>query len=132
MACNHTVDADTKIAIIGVQGMTSFEEIVRAVERLAADRRFRPDYGVLFDLREMHYSPFADEAATLAKTIAQSAPLRNHPMAMVASGPQLSLAEMITSVAARRGVVARAFCPNLGAAAIWLHQQMRMRRSQAH
>ena len=63
MACNHTVDADTKIAIIGVQGMTSFEEIVRAVERLAADRRFRPDYGVLFDLREMHYSPLPSVAA---------------------------------------------------------------------
>jgi len=52
---------------------------------------------------------------------------------MVASRrAQLGLAEMITEVAKVRGVVARAFRPNLGAAAIWLDQQMRLHRSEPH
>jgi len=130
MSVSHTVDPETKIAIIGVHGLSNLDEILETIGRLAKDRRFRRGYGVLIDIREMKYSPFADEAAKLADAIARSAPLRNHPIAMVASRrAQLSLAEMITEVAKVRGAVARAFRPNIGAAAIWLDQQMRLHRS---
>ena len=127
MSISHMVDPETKIAIIGVHGVSNFQEIVQGIGQLSKDRRFRAGYGVLIDIREMHYSPFADEAATLADAIARSASLRNHPIAMVASRrAQLGLAEMIAQVAKVRGAVARAFPPNIGAAAIWLDQQMRL------
>jgi hypothetical protein len=130
MSINHTVDPETKIAIIGIHGVSNLEEIVQGIGQLSKDREFRAGYGVLIDIREMRYTPFADEAATLAEAIAKSALLRNHPVAMVASRrAQLGLAEMITEVAKVRGAVARAFRPNIGAAAIWLDQQMRLHRS---
>ena len=133
MSISHTVDSETKIAIIDIHGVSNFKEILEAIGQLSSDRDFRPGYGVLIDIREMQYTPFADEAATLAEAIAKSALLRNHPIAMVASRrAQLGLAEMITEVAKVRGAVARAFRPNIGAAAIWLEQQMRMRRSGAN
>ena len=130
MSISHTVDSETKIAIIGIHGVSNLEEIVQGIGRLAKDREFRPGYGVLIDIREMQYTPFADEAATLAEAIAKSASLRNHPIAMVASRrAQLGLAEMIAEAAKVRGTVARAFRPNIGAAAIWLDQQMRLHPS---
>jgi AraC-like DNA-binding protein len=130
MSINHTVDPETKIAIIGIHGVSNLEEIVQGIGQLSKDREFRAGYGVLIDIREMRYTPFADEAATLAEAIAKSALLRNHPVAMVASRrAQLGLAEMITEAAKIRGAVARAFRPSLGAAAIWLDQQMRLHRS---
>ena len=133
MSISHTVDPETKIAIIGIHGVSNLEEIVQGIDHLLNDREFRAGYGVLIDIREMRYTPFADEAAKLAEAIARSRSLRNHPIAMVASRrAQLGLAEMITEVAKVRGVVARAFRPNLGAAAIWLDQQMRLHRSEPH
>jgi hypothetical protein len=130
MSINHTVDPETKIAIIGIHGVSNLEEIVQGIGQLSKDREFRAGYGVLIDIREMRYTPFADEAATLAEAIAKSALLRNHPVAMVASRrAQLGLAEMITEAAKVRGAVARAFRPNIGAAAIWLDLQMRLHRS---
>lgn len=103
-------DREARRAVIRGVGTVDLATGLGAVVSLMDDPRLEEGYGVLVDIRDVDYTPSLAEARHLAGLGAEAERLRRHRVAFVtATQTHFSAAHMVATLAAMKGVVAKAF-----------------------
>ena len=69
MAMNHCVDVGRARAYVSGVGTVTMSESIAAIEQVAADPSFQPDFTVLFDLRRVDYTADLADGDALAAAL---------------------------------------------------------------
>ncbi|TMQ57533.1 MAG: hypothetical protein E6K76_10215 [Candidatus Eisenbacteria bacterium] len=118
MSLDYKIDRAGRIA--SVSAHANLDESLRAIRTLASDIRLEDGIGVLIDLRGFEHAPSWEEADALARTIATSGVLRQHRVALLASGrADFALANMIATLSGLKGATVHAF-QSFDSATSWL------------
>jgi hypothetical protein len=62
MALTYEIDTQRKIILVAAAGQLTAQDLVELHHRFAADPAVRPEFSILFDLREAHGEQFSAES----------------------------------------------------------------------
>ena len=72
MPFSYTISSANKLVYIEIRDSTDLPELEKAAAEIASDRKFKAEYDVIFDAREMKYTPLAGDVKEVVKLVLQS------------------------------------------------------------
>lgn len=122
MNFEYRIETNRKIAIVMPTGVPDFPSSLDAIRAVALDPAFEPDFGVLCDFREIHYTPSVSELTDIGRFLAMPGMLKGHKIAMVvSSNTHEALARLLAAVASAWGTHVSVFT-QLDDAETWLSE----------
>jgi len=103
MPYEYEVDSRQRLVYVRGWGPMDLEETLRAPERLAEHPDFRPDFGIVVDLRDLDYAPRAADVIAVARNMVRLRGLFKHRIAIIVPAPLHLAAELGAAIAAAGG-----------------------------
>ncbi len=122
MNFDYRIESDRKMTIVMPTGIPDFPSSIDAIRAVASDPAFGPDFGVLCDFREVHYTPSTSELTDVGRFLAMPGIFKGRKIAMVvSSNSHLALARLLIAVANAWGVHVSVF-KSIDEAETWLSE----------
>jgi hypothetical protein len=87
MPFSYTISSASKLIYIEIRDSTDLPELEKAAAEIVSDRQFKAEYDVIFDAREIKYTPLAGDVKEVVKLVLQSKDtIKNKKIALVVSG----------------------------------------------
>ena len=103
------VDSGARIAYLHVTDSTNTEEGYAILAELGVHPDFEPGFGLVWDLRDMHFQPTAEEMMEGFETVIRFKPVLLSRMAFVVSAELETPAELSAALYATQGFDAQVF-----------------------
>ena len=121
----YTISSENQLVYIEIRDSTDLPELEKAKAAIISDPQFKAGYDVIFDAREMKYTPIASDVREVVKLVLQSKDkLKNKKIALVMSGAFLyEIAEMVVHYITQKiDIPIKAF-DNIDTANKWLSKK---------
>jgi hypothetical protein len=109
MPYTFTIDPDSRVAWVFGSGPMDLEESLTAPKLLFAHPDYRPDFGVVVDLRELDYEPAAGDVMVVARNLVNLRAYFAHRLAVVVRRSHSVAAELVAAIASAGGFPVRIF-----------------------
>jgi hypothetical protein len=114
-----SIDRAARFVLVQGAGPMDLEESLAAPVALAGDPEFDPEFGVLVDLREIEYEPWAGDVVEIGRNLVRLRGLFPRGIAVVVPHRLTLAAELGAAIAAAGGVSVQVF-EDLEAARTWV------------
>lgn len=109
MPYEYEVDSRLRLAFVRGWGPMDLDETLRAPERLLEHPEFRPEFGIIVDLRDLEYAPRAQDVIAVGRNLIRLRGLFAHRIAVIVPAPLNLAAELGAAIAAAGGFPVRIF-----------------------